>query len=293
MDERRPGVMPVGTQAVVRASGAVCVVISAPGRPDGVYLVRFPDGTESRLRADELGVRKHLHRDGVSEAGPPAEVLWEHVIYRCVVGSRAYGLSREKSDTDLRGIYLPPADLHWSLAGVPEQLENRETDEVYWELQKFVALALKANPNVLECLYTPIVDHATPPAKELLAMRSAFVSRMVYQTYNGYAMSQFQKMQRHHERTGEPNLKHAMHLIRLLLSGVAALRTGEIQVDVSEYRESLLAIRRGELSAAGIDEWRLALHREFDEALTRTRLPEMPDYERANAFLIRARRGAL
>ena len=40
--------------------------------------------------------------------------------FRCVVGSRAYGLHGADSDVDRRGIYLPPADLHWSLYGVPE-----------------------------------------------------------------------------------------------------------------------------------------------------------------------------
>ena len=54
---------------------------------------------------------------------------------------------------------------------MPEQLENPQREEVYWELQKFLTLALKANPNVLECLYTPLVEHATPLAEELLAMR--------------------------------------------------------------------------------------------------------------------------
>jgi len=34
----------------------------------------------------------------------------------------------------------------------------------------------------------------------------------------------------------------------------------------------------------------LELHREFDQALAVTTLPERPDYEAANQFLIRARR---
>ena len=80
---------------------------------------------------------------------PMAEYdLYQYVIYRCVVGSRTYGLDREESDFDRRGVYLPPAEMQWSLFGVPEQLENPETDECYWELQKFLTLALKANPNV-------------------------------------------------------------------------------------------------------------------------------------------------
>ena len=58
--------------------------------------------------------------------------LFDRVIYRCVVGSRAFGLDTEDSDVDRRGIYLPPAELHWSLYGVPEQLEHDGNGECYW-----------------------------------------------------------------------------------------------------------------------------------------------------------------
>ena len=37
----------------------------------------------------------------------------------------------------------------------------------------------------------------------------------------------------------------------------------------------------------------LSLHQEFNAAFATTRLPERPDYERANAFLVNARRRAL
>ena len=40
-------------------------------------------------------------------------------------------LGDDSSDIDYRGVYLPPADLHWSLYGIPEQLECHETQEVY------------------------------------------------------------------------------------------------------------------------------------------------------------------
>src|SRR5207237_6310105 len=121
-----------------------------------------------------------------SELYKPGEQndLYRYIIYRCVVGSTAYGLETESSDVDRRGIYLPPAERHWSLVGVPEQLENEATQEVYWELQKFLTLALRANPNVLECLYTPLVELASPLAEELLAMRQIFLTKLVYQTYN-------------------------------------------------------------------------------------------------------------
>ena len=210
-----------------------------------------------------------------------------------MIGSQAYGLADAASDVDRRGVYLPPAELHWSLYGVPEQLENDATQEAYWEIQKFLVLALKANPNVLECLYTPLVEKATPLAEELLAMRSVFLSRLVYQTYNGYVMSQFKKMQADIRNHGKVKWKHVMHLIRLLLSGVGVLREGFVPVRVDAHRDRLLAIRRGDVPWEEVEAWRLALHREFNAAFEATRLPERPDYERANAFLVRARRLAL
>jgi predicted phosphodiesterase len=38
-------------------------------------------------------------------------------IYRCVVGSRVYGLEGEESDTDYRGIFLPPGRAWWIKEG--------------------------------------------------------------------------------------------------------------------------------------------------------------------------------
>ncbi len=190
-----------------------------------------------------------------------------------MIGSQAYGLANAASDVDRRGIYLPAADLHWSLYGVPEQLENHETQEAYWELQKFLVLALKANPNVLECLYTPLIEKATPLAEELLAMKSIFLSRLVYQTYNGYVLSQFKKMQADIRNHGELKWKHVMHLIRLLLWGIGVLRDGFVPVRVDAYRDRLLAVRRGDVPWEEVEQWRLSLHQEFNAAFETTKLP--------------------
>ena len=183
---------------------------------------------EALFKHHELDLLAHSLEGDIGDAYLLASRhnLYERVIYRCVIGSQAYGLAGEESDIDRRGIYLPPADLHWSLYGVPRQLENRRHAGAYWELQRFLVLALKANPNVLECLYTPLVEKATPLAEELLAMRSMFLSRLVYQTYNGYVLSQFKKMQADLRNQGEVKWKHVMHLIRLLLSGISVLRDG-------------------------------------------------------------------
>ena len=303
-----PLLLPVGTQVValveikgtdgkpVHPRGAVGVIVQAPGDYWHAYRVRFPDGFEAALKRAELSVLSQYQREaaglGIAQAADALSEynLFDCVIYRCVVGSRAYGLDHDESDTDRRGVYLPPATMHWSLFGVPEQLEDPATQETYWEIQKFLVLALKANPNVLECLYTPIVEHATPLAQEMLAMRDAFLSKMVYQTYNGYVMSQFKKLQADLRNKGQVKWKHVMHLIRLLLAGIEVLKEGHVPVHVGAHREQLLAIKRGQMPWDQVESWRLSLHAEFDAAAMTTKLPDRPDYERANALLLKARR---
>lgn len=296
--------VPAGTQIVtlvdakilnkneIQPRGTVGVVRSAPSDASHSYLVEFPDGTTGSLRRTEFAIRKEYQSDTAIGTIEGLD-LNEFVIYRCVVGSKAYGLDDENSDTDLRGIYLPPADVQWSLYGIPEQLEDKDREECFWELQKFLVLALKANPNILECLYTPLVEYADDVAKELLSIREIFLSKLVYQTYNGYVMSQFKKLEQDLRARGEIKWKHAMHLLRLLLQGIAILRDAELKVSAGEHGEALLDIKQGKADWESVNEWRLELHKEFTESFEKTRLPERPDYEKANDFLIRARRKML
>lgn len=297
-------ILPAGTQIVTlvsiserkpypeRSAGVVGKIIKSPTDNEHAYQIQLPDGQQVSLKRHEMAIRKQvqgaafdLPADAIADRN-----LYEFVIYKCIVGSNAFGLSGESSDVDLRGIYLPPADMQWSLYGLPEQIEKADSDEVYWELQKFLTLSLKANPNVLECLYTPLIEKTTPLADELLAGRSKFLSKLVYQTYNGYVMSQFKKLEQDIRTTGELKWKHVMHLLRLLISGITILEEHMVPVDVGNYRERLLAVRQKRMSWEDANKWRLELHKRFDKAFEETSLPDRPDYDWANSFLIKARR---
>ncbi|MEP7339036.1 MAG: nucleotidyltransferase domain-containing protein, partial [Acidobacteriota bacterium] len=120
-------------------------------------------------------------------------------------------------------------------------------------------------------------------------MRESFLSKLVYQTYNGYVMSQFKKLEQDLRSTGSVRWKHAMHLIRLLMSGVTVLKEGFVPVNVGDQRDFLLAIKRGQMDWEEINRLRLSLHKDFDAALAATKLPDRPDYEQANTFLVNAR----
>ena len=174
-----PGfVIAAGTQVVLKVSkplaegerykppGSVGVVLKSPPNNSEPYLVYFTDGETVTAAFHELALRR---REVEDELGEIDADMRPWIIYRCQVGSKAFGLANDESDDDLRGIYLPPARLHWSLRRLPEQLEfaDAQRDEVYWEIEKFLRLALKANPSVLETLWTPQVLLADETADEL------------------------------------------------------------------------------------------------------------------------------
>jgi uncharacterized protein len=297
-----PGfVISAGTQVVLKVAkvmsdgqqfkppGSVGLVLESPPNNEQPYVVRFTDGETIAACFHELALRR---REVEDELGEIREEMRPWIIYRCQVGSKAFGLDSEDSDDDLRGIYLPPARLQWSLRRLPEQLEfaDQERDEVYWELEKFLRLALKANPSVLETLWTPLVLLADETAQELRAIRQAFLSKHVYKTYSGYVLSQFRRMANANAAKGAYKPKHAMHLIRLLYSGIAALDGGEIRIDVAEHRDELLHIRNYGLPFEGVKRRALELDERFQQAFEQTGLPEQPDYACVDDFLIRARR---
>ena len=104
--------------------GAVGVIVESPTDNSHTYRVQLPNGTIINLKRFEFSIRKHFQSSGLELSENVLQELnfFDHVIYRCVVGSKAYGLDDSDSDMDCRGIYLPPAEMHWSLYGIPEQI---------------------------------------------------------------------------------------------------------------------------------------------------------------------------
>ena|SRR5581483_2092029 len=100
-------------------------------------------------------------------------------------------------------------------------------------------------------------------------------------------MSQFKKIEQDLRNHGEVRWKHAMRLLRLLLTGAAALRTGEVPVRVENHRDRLLAIKRGELPWPEVNAWHQQLHRDFEHALPKPNSPNAPTTKRRTSFCLR------
>jgi len=212
------------------------------------------------------------------------------VIYSVVVGSRAYGLDGPDSDTDRRGVFLAPADAFWRLDPPPTHRDGPRPEEFHWELARCLSLGLSANPTVLEVLWSPLVETLTPVGRRLLDVRGALLSTRVADTYGRYADAQLAKLASARAR-GEPvRWKQAMHMLRLLRAGASVLRTGEVLVDVSPWRDDLLAVRSGAVPWDDVVARAAALRDDLGRALAETPLPAEPDRATVEEFLLDVRR---
>jgi hypothetical protein len=101
------------------------------------------------------------------------------VIFETVHGSRAYGLATKSSDTDLRGVFVPPPLAFVGYVEGPEQIEP-SAERVLFEIRKFFRLAAACNPSVIEVMFTDPEDHVTvsPEGARLLDRRGEFLSRL-------------------------------------------------------------------------------------------------------------------
>ena len=80
-------------------------------------------------------------------------------------------------------------------------------------------------------------------------------------------------------------------MIRLLLTGIRTLETGDVAVDVGPDRDRLLAVKRGEVSWDEVRTWAARLGERL--AATSTAIPVEPDLATVDDFLVTVRRESL
>lgn len=234
-----------------------------------------------------------------------------NIILEGITGSKAYGLDTETSDEDIKGVFVAPTKEVLGIKGFRETFDHVDPDWSYHEVGKFIKLAMKANPTVLELLFLEGYTTLTKFGKILVDNRKLFLSNTVYHSYGGYAISQARKL---NARTGsmptemqsEAEMvvaregggfgggrnnrysKHARHCFRLLYQGKELLETGHLTVRVNkQVREELFAI--GELPVNELVDRFEKEFKEFDEI--KSVLPDKPDIEGLNKLLLKIRKG--
>ncbi|GAA1363554.1 nucleotidyltransferase domain-containing protein [Streptomyces beijiangensis] len=229
------------------------------------------------------------------------------LLFATVSGAHLYGFPSRDSDVDLRGVHLLPVE---DLIGLREPAETRslmwdrdgvEMDLVTHDLRKFVTLMLRRNGYVLEQLLSPLVVHTSDAHAELVALAPGVLTSHHAHHYRGFATSQWRLF----EKTGE--LKPLLYTVRVLLTGIHLMRSGEVQADlpslvreVSEspsYLTELIAVKaEAEHGGAPVDRERVqadveALHGVLDAAQLASGLPETASaHDALHDFVVRARR---
>ncbi|HEX7845758.1 MAG TPA: nucleotidyltransferase domain-containing protein [Chitinophagaceae bacterium] len=114
------------------------------------------------------------------------------LIFEVITGSKSYGLATEKSDTDIRGVFVLPKELFYSLE-YTAQVSNETNDIVYYELKRFMELLSRNNPNIIELLNVP--DNCVLYKHELMERikPELFLSKLCEQTFANYAYTQIKK----------------------------------------------------------------------------------------------------
>ena len=122
--------------------------------------------------------------------------LGNRMILLTLGGSHAYGMDKQSSDLDVRGITLnSKEDI---LLGTDfEQIVDTDTDTVIYSFHKMIELLSKCNPNTIEELgcnpehYLYLSDIG----KELLDHRKMFLSKICIHSFAGYASAQLRRLE--------------------------------------------------------------------------------------------------
>lgn len=199
-------------------------------------------------------------------------------------GSHAYGMATKDSDEDERGIVIGPIESYLGFSNF-EQAEDKVNDGVIYELKKFCRLALNANPNIWDILFSEEVRRITSAGKILRDNRELFLSKKARFTFAGYAATNLKKLKAHRGNFTNKDTKHAMHLVRLLRMGREILEDGVVNVKRPDAEE-LLAIRNGAWTYEQLEEFANKKDLSFQTLYDKSPLPKTPDYKKVEDLTI-------
>lgn len=236
----------------------------------------------------------------------------------CLGGSYAYGTNTEDSDIDIRGVAHNSAN-NILLGKDFEHVRLDNIDTTIYSLNKILPLLINCNPNVIELLgclprhYIQLSDIG----RELISLKDAFLSKQCIYSFGGYARSQLHELTKFYDVTyrsiGEDPeeefllgldirnrkaiehkklSKHMMHLVRLYLMAFDILENGQINTYRNKDHDFLMDIRNGKylddnyVPTKEFSDIINELDSKFKLLSETTRLPDKPDIERINKFLL-------
>jgi predicted nucleotidyltransferase len=232
------------------------------------------------------------------------------VHYETLMGSVAYGVSGDASDSDIYGFCIPQKDMvfphlrgeilgfgrqkkrfeQWQQHHVIDEEARKEYDFSVYSIVKYFQLAMDNNPNMVDSLFTPdfCVQHITRVGVMVRENRRLFLHKGSWHKFKGYAYSQLHKANIKNPEPGSKraeiverfgwDVKFGYHVVRLIDEAEQILSEGDL--DLQRNREQLKAIRAGEMSLEEVQQWFSLKEKALEELYTSSKLQHKPD-ERA------------
>lgn len=153
------------------------------------------------------------------------------ILFACESGSRAWGTDSDKSDYDVRFIYIREINWYLQLYEGPETIEetlNEKIEIIGWDLKKSLKLLQKSNTTILEWIHSPIVylcdEVFTTKLKEFADL--AFSSSSTIYHYANMAKKNLQSLRK--EEKG--STKKYLNILRPIVNCLWIVEYGKMPI---------------------------------------------------------------
>jgi hypothetical protein len=110
----------------------------------------------------------------------------DKIIFKVLCGSHSYGLNTEKSDMDYRGVFITSLDNLFA-NNVQDEIILNNNNESYFELNKFLYLLSRSNPQAVELLFAHVdnilVNEPIEPFANLIANKDSFICKEMVRNF--------------------------------------------------------------------------------------------------------------
>lgn len=234
--------------------------------------------------------------------------------YEVIMGSFAYGVSSDMSDTDVYGMYVPPVEYIFPhtagyVRGFGPQpnygsvdnfqrhhimCDDREYDLALYSIIRYFDLCMDNNPNMIDSLFVPdrCVVHVDTVGEIMRENRRLFLHKGIQKKLLGYAFGQFKKI-RSQTREGKRaesvaehgyDVKNAYHVVRLVQQAEMVMTQHDL--DLEANRELLKDVRSGAWTLDELETWFVKRRNELDTLYVTSDLRLVADYDTIKSLLM-------
>lgn len=246
----------------------------------------------------------------------PPPWLPSNTHYLCLMGSIAYGVAGDDSDSDIYGWAIPPREMifphlageitgfgkqikrfeQWQEHHIKDESAKKEYDFSVFSIVKFFQLCMDNNPNIIDSLFVPerCVLHCNAIGNIVRENRKLFLHRGCWHKFRGYAYSQLHKMSIKIPEPGSKreatikkfgfDLKFAYHIVRLMYEVEQILTTEDLNLESNS--ETLKAIRRGDWTQERVTKFFEQKEHALNEAYEKSKLPYGPREKEIRELLL-------